>query len=891
MRFTSLVALAVTACGGPAASVNPAPAAPAPAPPAPPAPPAAPTLRLGDAVVPTHYTLDLQLDPSAASFDGSVDIDVDLKRATTGIWLNANEIKVHAATVDDQAARVLPSPAGDDQHLGLGLDRSVGPGKAKVHIAYTGTLQTNDTAGVFKQDSGGDPYLFTQFESRDARRGFPCFDDPSFKTPWAVTLHVPAPLVAAGNNPIVSETPEAGGMKAVRFAETRPLPSYLVAFAVGPFDIVDGGHAKGGAPIRILALKGRGAEAAWAAESTRPILDTLEDYLGTPYPFDKLDEVAIPKTVAFGAMENPGLVTYNETVLLARPDDDTVQRRHAYAGVAAHELGHMWFGDLVTLAWWNDTWLNESFANWVENKAIARWQPSWGADVEAVVERSRALGSDSLTTARAVRQPIQSENDIVNAFDPGTTYGKGAALLRMFEAWVGPEAYQKGVRQYLHDHAYGNATADDFFAAISQVAGKDVAPTMKTFLDQAGAPLVHAQLVCSSGARPRLELTQRRYVLVGEAADERTWQIPVCARWDGGTVCTLMTQARAELELDTASCPAWIVPNAGGVGYYRSAPDAKLLAGLIKNVGRLTLAERVALIGDMTALVRAGTLPAGEALAALPALRPADDRFVAAEASSLLHMVRQSMVSAPQRPKLARFVSRLFAARARELGFTPKPGEPDDAQELRALLVPLVAVDGDEAKLQAEARRLADRWLADHTAVAPDESADVLVIAAAHGDRALFDRMVDVAKKTSDRRLRQRLIGAIGAFRDPKLHRAALDTLYLSKDFDIREVGGRRGRGARTEEDAELVLSWAQEHFDALAERMPKQGRAFLLRMGQGVCDEEKLKDYEGFFKEKAQSILGGPRTYDNVVESIRSCVALRKLQSPSVANFLKHAP
>src|SRR5262249_28467976 len=320
-----------------------------------------------------------------------------------------------------------------------------------------------------------------------------------------------------------------------------------------------------------------------------------------------------------------------------------------------------------------------------------------------------------------------------------------------------------------------NATADDFFAAIGHASGKGVAPTMKTFLDQAGAPLVTVELVCNR--KPHLELSQRRYVLVGEEPDERTWQLPGCARWDRGQTRTALTQARAELGLPAASCPAWVMPNAGGVGYYRSAPDAKLLAGLLKNLGRLTLAERVALAGDMTALVRAGALPAGQALAALPAFNPAADRFTAAEASGLIRAVRQSMLPEALRPKLARYITRLFGAKAHELGFARKAGERDDAEELRALIVPLVALDGDDPKLVAEARRLADRWLADHGAVAPDEPAAALVSAAAHGDRALFARLVDAAKKTDDRRVRQRLLGAIAAFRDPKLHRAALDEL------------------------------------------------------------------------------------------------------------------
>ena len=898
---SALLALLVgAACGGnqarPAAAATPqgaSPGAPAPQAPALPPPPPAPKLRLSRDVVPTRYALDLNVTPSEAGFDGTVDIDVNLAAAATGLWLNAAQIEVKEASITaggaTSVARVLPSPEGDESHLGLAVDRVIGPGAARVHIVYRGKLQTNDTQGVFKQKSGDDWYVFTQFEEIDARRGVPCFDDPSFKTPWSLTLRIPKDHVAGANTAIATETTE-GDRKVVRFEESKPLPSYLLAFTVGPFDIVDGGKSKSGVPVRIFAFRGRGADAAYAAESTRQILDTLEAYFGIPYPFGKLDEVPIPKTVAFGAMENAGLVTYVEGSLLVKKANDTLEHRKRYASVCAHELAHQWFGDLVTLAWWNDTWLNESFATWMQGKVLETWQPSWSSDVERARSASRSLDGDTLSTARAVRQPIESENDIANAFD-NITYGKGSAVLAMFEAYLGPEVFQKGVRAYLAKHSFGNATAADFFAAISAAAGADVAPMMSSFLDQAGEPVVTTQLSCEGGAS-RLAIEQRRNLLPGQKGDERLWQIPVCVRYGtaaqkgDGRACTLVSERTASLELPGA-CPAWVLPNAGALGYYRSILAGDGLAKVIAHKKSMTLSETVGLTGDLSALVKNGSLPAGDVLAVLPALGVAGENHLATESSGLLRQIRRTFLPPELMPALAHYVESVFGARARALGWTPRKGETAEDMELRTALLPLVAVEGNDKALQAEARRLALRWLDDRSSVHPDLALPLLTVTARTlGDQAFLDRLEAAFDRTTDTGDRQRITGAFGSFRDPALFFKAFD-FALDEKRDIREGSGvffqSLRRGGEISSD---VYEWVKAHFDRLAERMPRQGRGSLLRTGIALCDEDKLKDYEAFFKDRADKILGGPRIFANTVETIQSCIAIKRAQAPSVARF-----
>ena len=888
--------LLLSGCGGGGTAVAPtvAPAQQAPAARALPAPPSAPHLRLGRDVVPTHYALDLTVAPTADGFDGTVDIDVALAGTTTGIWLNAAEIQVKDASIafggKTSPLKVLTNPEGDESHLGLGADRLVGPGPARLHIVYRGKLQTNETQGVFKQQSGDDWYVTTQFEEIDARRGFPCFDDPSFKTPWAMTLRVPKGLVATANGRVIDKTTE-GDLDVVKFSETKPLPSYLVAFAVGPFEIVDGGKTQSGVPVRIFAFKGRSGEAAYAAESTRQILETLEGYYGIPYPFEKLDEVPIPKTVSFGAMENPGMVTYVEGLLLARKEDDTLAHQKRYASVCAHELAHQWFGDLVTLAWWNDTWLNESFANWMEVKVIEKWQPTWGAEVDRVSQKSRSLDGDTLTTARAVRQPIESEHDIANAFD-NITYGKGSALLAMFESWIGEDTFRTGVAAYLKAHSYGNATAADFFAAISAAAGKDVAPVMSSFLDQAGEPLVTAQLTCQKGQKPVLALEQKRNLLPGEKSDGRMWQIPVCVRYGAGATdgraCTLLGERTGSLELDGA-CPAWVLPDAGSYGYYRSALAGDGLRNLIANQTRLTLAEQVGLAGNLGALVRNATVPAGDALAALPALAPAREHHLAAEAVSLLRQIRGRLLPTKDRPAFARYVQKLFGARAHALGFVPKTGETADDMELRQQIVTLVAIDGEDKKLQAEAMALALRYLDDRTAIHSDVVGDVLTVAArtSRDQKALFDRIRATLDKTTEPHDRQRLIGSLGAFGDVSVLTRALD-LTLDPKFDIREASRAFYAPLFRGEYKDEIYQWMKTNFDRLSDRYPRIGRSGLMRFGAVLCDEDKLKDFQSFFRERAPKLLGGPRVYENTLEGIQSCIAVKKAQTPSVVRFFE---
>ena len=490
-----------------------------------------PKLRLPGDVEPTRYELDLNLAPAKDGFDGTIAIEISVKKPASVIWLHSDGLTIASAKVGGQTAKIVP---GDTGFIGLSLSSAIPVGRSKIEIAYSGQFQKTDVEGLFKQTEGGDSYVLTQFEPTSARRAFPCFDEPAFKTPWKITLRVPKALLAFANTPVEAER-VSGETKIVQFRESKPLPTYLVAMAVGPFEIIDGGVAgRNKTPLRVITTRGHKDEAKHTLEVTPKVFNALEEYFGIPYPYEKLDQITIPVTVAFGAMENAGLITYQSSILLIRPQDDTVPRRRSSTSVIAHEIAHQWFGNMVTPAWWDDIWLNEAFASWMEERVEEQLFPSWKTTVSAVGKKSKVMGLDSMLSARKIRQPIMNEGDIGSAFD-GITYTKGSAVIRMFEAYVGQDAMRKGIQNYMKKHAWGAATARDFLMAISDASGKNVTSAFSTFLDRTGVPLLNVTVNCSQGAKPSVTVTQERFVPIGSKGNRAEyWQVPACFEYESG---------------------------------------------------------------------------------------------------------------------------------------------------------------------------------------------------------------------------------------------------------------------------------------------------------------------------------------------------------------------
>jgi alanyl aminopeptidase len=895
IRIFALVA-SLAACSA-APSQQPGPSALPASPEVTPAPVPSPSLkpptgvRLPRTAVPTGYAATLTVVPGDDVLRGEIDISLSISEPTGVIWLNAVGLHIDEARLEanGQSLRGHVVPGGDEV-IGVAFDAPPAAGPARLHIVYRGAISTRDDQGAFREDEGGASYVFTQFESTAARRVFPCIDDPGIKVPWELSLRVPKDLVALGNTPVVSETPADGGKKLVRFAPTKPLPSYLVAFAVGPFDLVDAGKAgRNKTVVRIAVPKGKGAQARYAVKTTAPLLGLLEDYLGSAYPYEKLDVVAVPRLATFGAMENPGLITYVASGSLALPNEETVGWKRGFAGTMAHELAHQWFGDLVTMDFWDDIWLNEGFATWMSSRVIERFEPGWHEDALRIGSISWAMGEDGLLSARKVRQEIHTKDDIANAFD-SITYSKGAALLGMFEAWIGPEKFQNGIQRYLAAHAHKNAKSADFLAALGAEAGRDIAPAFSSFLDQAGVPLVRAEIACDKGKPPAVRLSQERWLPAGSrGASEQTWQLPVCLRHGNdkseGRACVLLDKKTAELPLPGAKqCPAWVALKEGGHGYYRAAYGRDALSALLgKGQGALALPERVAAVRDVDALVTSGAMPASEALALVPGLVKESNPILERSVLGLVFSVREAMLPEDLRPGFARFVTMTFGKRTRALGFAPRAGEDEETSLLRPALVALLAERGDDKPLIAEASTVAQRWLDDPAAVPQDVATTALMITARRGGRPLFERIRAELKKSNHTQRRNALLSALANFRDPALANESL-ALMLGDELDPRERMRMLWRDERT---LDLSLAFVDRNFLALRGRVSGEAMGAMPNTFEGFCDEGHREAVSRVFKDRVSDLVGGPRNLAQALESISLCAAQRRAQESSLRAFL----
>jgi alanyl aminopeptidase len=861
--------------------------------------PDAPRLRLPDTTVPTRYSVNLTIVPDQDNFEGAVDIDVSVKEPEDLLWLNATNLNIKEA-IFKGAGQTYPATVipGGNNFAGLHFAKPVG-GTGTLHIAYSGSISRNSSAGLFQMKDRDNWYVYSQFEPTDARRAFPCFDEPNYKVPWQMTLHVPAEDMALSNTAAVSETPGSGGMKTVTFGVTKPLPSYLIALAVGPFDAVSAGKV-GRTPLRIIVPKGRGGEAAFAAQSIPELLKLLEKYFGTAYPYEKLDSVVMP--ISNFAMENVGLITYGQSLLLSKPDNDTIGRQRTCAIVTAHEMAHQWFGDLVTTAWWNDIWLNEAFATWMENKITGEWKPEWNMAITEVDGRLSAENLDSLASARKIRQPIVSDDDIANAFDD-ITYEKGAAVIHMFEHWIGSDTFRKGVRLYIKQHANGNATTSDFEAAISAAAGKNIAPAFDSFLDQPGVPLLTTSLDCSTAKHPLLKLTQKRSLPIGSPGSTKaSWLLPVCVKYESNgevySECELLSDPSSEMPLRHAkSCPTWVLANDQEVGYYRVNYQGDLLKQALADGGaHLTVAERVGVLGDVNALVNSGEVSPKLALSLVPEFSKDPDRHVVESALEIAGLVNSRILPEDLQPKAAAYIRQVFGPRALQLGWQAKPDDDENTKLLRQTLVEDVAQDGQDRPLIDQAGKLARQWLAgDHKSVEPGMLGPVMHIAAEYGDRDLFDRLKDAAIKEKDQRTRETLIGALGSFRDPEIAKSAMG-LLLTNDFDVRESFYQLLFGPLSyPETRSLPFEFVKSNLDALLARLPREvGADFaasLPEVGRSFCDAGHRAQVQSFFEDRVKQYTGGPRNLTQTLESIDVCIARKQALAPELSAFLRSQP
>lgn len=849
-----------------------------------------PQFRLPTTAIPVRYSVTLTVVPDKDTFTGAMDIDLNFHESTAVLWLNAEMLTVKSATVTSGGqtfpAKVIKEPK---DLMGFAFDRQVPAGAAKFHAEYEGTISRKDMQGIFQVKDGDHWYIYSQFENIGARRAFPCFDEPGFKVPWQVTLNVPKDDGAYSNTPMLSESEHGDGLKTVIFAETKPLPSYLVAFATGPMDLVPAGHAGAhNTEIRIIVPRGHAAEAQYVASVTPDIVNLLEKYFGIPYPYEKLDEAAIP--LAGYAMEHPGLVTYGAGFFLMKPSESSLNTKRLVTSVIAHELAHQWVGDLVTTAWWNDIWLNEGFASWMANKIVNEYHPEWKMNISELNGYQEAMGTDELVSSRKVTQPVLSDDDIQNAFD-NITYNKGSALLNMFESYMGPAKFQEGIRGYLRKYAWGNATSAQFLEAISM--GDPAIPrAFSSFLDQPGVPLLTAKLQCGAGT-PKFQLSQQRFLPRGsQGSFNQTWNIPVCVRYPAGSdnsrACILMTNATASIDLANAKgCPSWTYANADQAGYYLVRYQKEGLESLLKDEKTLSLMERVGLIGDIAALTQS-YMPLGEAMALAPKFAHDQNRQVVTKNLWIVGGLDNHMVPEYLKPNYRRYLSDLYKQRALQLGWNAKPGEDEDIQLLRPVLFRVLANQAEDPDFIAHARELANAWLDDHQAVNPDLAGTVLVAAARHGDRAFFDRLHSQAKKETEENFQGMLLRAMGSFRDPAITKTALP-LLLSSEFDNRQSIGILFAASGSPETRDLAFDFVKQNWDTLIAKLPNDFVGSLPFVAGDYCDAQHRSDVESFFKDRVTKTMGGPRNLEQALEGISLCAAIKEANQASVVEFLRN--
>jgi aminopeptidase N len=878
-----LVLLASVGCAGAAAP-------PAPAPPVAAATP--PVLRLPKTFVPTSYEARLAIDPSQTTFEGSIIIHGEVTEPASLVWLHGRHLAVRRAEATPEGGgRPVPlaTQARAEDLLEVRASAPLSPGAWSLHFDYGGEVDELDTSGAFKQSVGGKTYVYTQFEAVYARRVFPCVDEPDSKVPWQLTLDVPPGMTAVSNTRLAGTAALPSGGTRYEFERSKPLPSYLVAFGVGPFDVVEGPATRSGIPVRMVTLAGRAADAAYSVGTTARILDLLQGWFGIAYPYDKLDLLTIPLTVGFGAMENAGLVTFAENYSLFEQQTLSWEKRHLWVSFAAHELAHQWFGNYVTTAWWDDIWLNEGFATWMESKIASGFEPAWRDELGDLNLAHRALDADRLASARQIREPIRTADDIFNVFDD-ITYEKGATVLNMFERYVGPEVFQRGVRQYLQSRAYGNATSQDFVAAISQAAGRDLAPAFATFLEQKGAPELGAELVCGEGP-PVLRLSQRPFHAPGAPAardDARRWLLPVCVAYERqgarAETCTLLDAAEASLPLAAPACPRWVMANVDGRGYYRRRYDGAQLRPL-RDIAwpKLTWTERRNVFFDVAEAVRwggpsslAGSPEAerelGLALSLLPRMLVQGNRFTIEDAVGFARSL-DPFVPDDLRPAFEAWLRDVFSPAAAALGLMPKAGDDLDAEVSRARLIEAAGFLGRDPALVREAKQRAEHWRD-----LPQAIRGTVLAVAVDDDPELGTSVAAAVETEPDRARRREMLAALGRVRDPE---RVATTLKLTSNprVDLRESMSLLS-GASTEQTRRAKAAFFHANEATLLQRLPKDAVASstvrLVRLFTSSCAAAEREDTGRYLSEKFAPLPGGKVVAEQALEEMDQCIAAR---------------
>jgi aminopeptidase N/puromycin-sensitive aminopeptidase len=834
--------------------------------------------RLPEGVHPEHYSLALTPDLKAATFAGEETIDVVLDRPSTAITLNAAEIKFLKVTAGSQSAAVTLDDA--KEQATFTFPQPLPAGKVRLVIQYTGILN-DKLRGFYLSKTKARNYAVTQFEPTDARRAYPSFDEPALKATYDLTLVIDAGDNAIANTQVVSDTPgPVAGKHTVKFATTPKMSTYLVAFLVGDFKCTTG--KADGVPIRACSTPDKVEMTRFALESAEYILPYYNKYFGIKYPMPKLDMVALPDFEA-GAMENFGCITYRETDLLVDAKNGAIPAKKRVAIVVAHEMAHQWFGDMVTMQWWDNLWLNEGFASWMESKPVAKWKPEWNFPQDDARDLDTTMNLDSQKTTRTIRARAETPGEINEMFD-GIAYGKAGAVLGMVENYLGEEVFRQGVHNYLAAHLYANATAEDFWSAQTANSHQPVDKIMQSFVTQPGVPL----LTFSSQSASGVPVTQRRFFLSPTGGSTaQSWTLPVCWRLTGKIICRVVTPEDRSLPVSADVKSSSFFANAGAKGYYRAAYTAPELDAIIAEAEtRLTPQERIGLLGDRWALVRSGQGTVGDYLSLVLALKSDSNGLVMETALDKVKLIDTRIATDEDRAQLAAVLRREFGPVYTALGH-PTAGESYDRQALRAELMEILGAAKERVALAA-AKELTERSFASGAqrdrGIDPILTESAIAVTAVNGDAALYEKVLAASKDSRDAGLQSEALHTLARFRDPALVTRTLDYAVSgqvrNQDSWVLIVMLLTGRDTR-----EQTWNYIQQNWDKVHAQLTTASGARIVGAAGSFCSVEKRDEVASFFA--THKVDAAQRTLAKAIDNINDCVQLRSTQEPSLRQWL----
>ena len=847
---------------------------------------AAAALRLPSTITPSRYAVTFEPDLGKGTFAGEESIELDVKAPASTIVLHAVDLAISEARVRAGSETLTAQVSYDkpNEVARLALPHAL-TGKVTVELAWTAKLG-GGLRGLYHAEADGRHYAFTQFEATDARRAFPCLDEPAYKARFAITALID-PADRAVSNGAVAEETRAHGKKVVRFAETPPMSSYLVALAVGPLVEVKG-PAGQKVPVRAWVTPGKEKLAGYAIQAASKLLDLFADYFGMAYPFGKLDLVAVPDFAA-GAMENTGAIFFRETALLLDEKTASAAELRDVALVVAHEMAHQWFGDLVTMQWWDDLWLNEAFATWMENKVVDRLKPEWKIWLDFEGNKTYALGVDALASTHPIHTPVASAEEANENFD-GITYSKGASVLRMLETWLGEEKFRTGVQKYLAAHKYGNATAHDLWTALASASSQPVAEVATSWFEQPGFPLVDVESRCLAG-KTALHLKQQRFFADRREAGKAkaTWLIPVCAApaGSGAKTCMLMRGSDADLALPDA-CGEPVVVNADRNGFYRvryAVPALQALSPVA--LTKLTIPQRLGLVDDRWSLTRQGGATLDSWLDLVAALEGEPSREVLDELQRELEWLDAYLLSDGDRPAFAKLVEALARPLYRELGWAPKKGEEDGARLLRGTVLELLGSVARAPDVMGEAQRRVRGYLENPASLDGTVGEAIVSIAARGGDRATFDAYLQHLRAARDPQQKSQLLHALADFEQPELVARALG-LLLGPDVRSQDVGRMVARMLGNPKARPQAWRYLRLKFEPLKQKAPPFLFDRVVGATGAFCDEPARKEVVRFFTE--HKVESAERALKQAEESIRLCVDMKQREAPNLSRWLNQS-